>query len=79
MNLLEPKEMLTEQFCPPPQAAKCTSLDQLPAGNREGQAWDSEVGDRGQMECLSTALAVIGGTLMELGSQEEQEGPQGSA
>ena len=30
--------MLTERFCPAQQAAKCTSLAQLPAGGREGWA-----------------------------------------
>lgn len=71
--------MLTEQFGPPQQAVNCTSLDQLPEGNREGQAGESEVGDRGQTEHLSRALVVVGRVLTELGSQEEQEGPQGSA
>lgn len=35
--------------------------------------------DRGQEEHLNTAPVVVGEVLTELGSQKEQEGPQGSA
>lgn len=79
MNLLEAEKMLTEQFCPSQQASKCTSLDQLPAGNREQQAGEAEVGDRGQTECRGPPLVGMEGVFTEHSSPEEQEEPEGSA
>lgn len=58
--------MLTERFCPAQQAAKCTSLAQLPAGGRGGWA-GAGVGERwrpGRSPALTGGVRGVEGGIL---------------